>query len=124
IRSLSRKRLEGGTASLRKTNMIRKTLSLALDDQGEVMGCFRLYPTVLPHMVSDQYPNMVESKVLRRPDVPVLTRFHGCKTKRRSSEDLELLTYLRVVGLELGLSGFTAIVRTLRIPVMQADALS
>ena len=101
--------------------MIRKTLSLALDDQGDVMGCFRLYPTVLPHMDSDHFPNMVESKVLRRPDVLELTRFHRCKTKRRSSEYLELLTALREVGVELGLSGFTAIVRTLRIPVVQAE---
>jgi acyl-homoserine lactone synthase len=97
---------------------------VAIDDQGDAIGCFRLYPTVLPHMISEHFPTMVEGEVLRRPDVLELTRFHLCKSKRRSSEYLELLSAIPEVGLELGLSGFTAIVRTLRIPVMQAAGLS
>ena len=62
--------------------------------------------------------------MLRRTDVLELTRFHLCKTKRQSAPYLELLTAIPEVGLELGLSGFTAVVRTLRIAVMQAAGLS
>ena len=83
--------------------------AVALDDQGDAIGCFRLYPTVLPHMISEVFPNMVDGEVLCRSDVLELTRFHLCKPKRHSSEYLELLTAIPEVGLELGLSGFTAI---------------
>jgi acyl-homoserine lactone synthase len=98
--------------------------AVALDDQGDAIGCFRLYPTVLPHMISEVFPGMVDGEVLCRPDVMELTRFHLCKPKRHSTEYLELLTAIPEVGIELGLSGFTAIVRTLRIPVMQSAGLS
>jgi acyl-homoserine lactone synthase len=97
---------------------------VALDDEGDAIGCFRLYPTVLPHMISEVFPDMVDGEVLCRPDVLELTRFHLCKPKRHAPEYLELLTAIPEVGLELGLSGFTAIVRTLRVPVMQAAGLS
>lgn len=100
------------------------TYVVALDDFDNAIGCFRLYPTVLPHMLSEQFPHLVEGEVLRRSDVLELTRFHLCKTKRQSAPYLELLAAIPEVGLELGLSGFTALVRTLRIPVMQAAGLS
>jgi acyl-homoserine lactone synthase len=97
---------------------------VALDNLDNAIGCFRLYPTVIPHMLSEQFPHFVEGEVLRRTDVLELTRFHLCITNRRASPYLELLTAIPEVGLELGLSCFTALVRTLRIPVMQAAGLS
>jgi acyl-homoserine lactone synthase len=97
---------------------------VALDEHGDAIGCFRLYPTVLPHMISEVFPNLVEGEVLRRSDVLELTRFHLSRPKRHAREYLELLTAIPEIGLELGLSGFTAIVRTLRIPVMQTAGLS
>lgn len=100
------------------------TYVVALDDYDNAIGCFRLYPTVLPHMLSEQFPHLVDGDVIRRTDVMELTRFHLCQTKRQSSPYLELLAAIPEVGLELGLSGFTALVRTLRIPVMQAAGLS
>ena len=100
------------------------TYVVALDGFDNAIGCFRLYPTVLPHMLSEQFPHLVDGEVLRRSDVLELTRFHLCKTKRQSTPYLELLAAIPEVGLELGLSGFTALVRTLRIPVMQAAGLS
>jgi acyl-homoserine lactone synthase len=97
---------------------------VSLDDRGDVVGCFRLYPTVLPHMLSEVFPTLVEGQVICRPDVLELTRFHLRRTDRHSVQYLELLTAIPEIGLELGLSGFTAIVRTLRVPVMQAAGLS
>jgi acyl-homoserine lactone synthase len=97
---------------------------VALDEGGDAIGCFRLYPTVLPHMISEVFPTLVDGEVLRRGDVLELTRFHLSKPRRHAGEYLELLTAIPEIGLELGLSGFTAIVRTLRVPVMQAAGLS
>ena len=97
---------------------------VSLDDHGDTIGCFRLYPTVLPHMLSESFAHLVDGAVMRRADVYELTRFHLGKAHRQSAPYLELLTAIPEVGLELGLSGFTALVRTLRIPVMQAAGLS
>lgn len=97
---------------------------ISLDDHGDAIGCFRLYPTMLPHMLSETFAHLVEGAVLRRPDVYELTRFHLSKAHRQSTPYLELLTAIPEVGLELGLSGFTALARTLRIPVMQAAGLT
>jgi len=99
------------------------TYVVALDNLDNVIGCFRLYPTVMPHMLSEQFPHLVQGKVIRRTDILELTRFHLCKTNRQSSPYLELLTAVPEIGLELRLSGFTALVRTLRIPVMLAAGL-
>jgi acyl-homoserine lactone synthase len=97
---------------------------VSLDDRGDAVGCFRLYPTVLPHMLSEVFPTLVEGGVTCRGDVMELTRFHLRKTERHSTQYLELLTAIPEIGLELGLSAFSAIVRTLRVPVMQAAGLS
>lgn len=97
---------------------------IALDDHGDAIGCFRLYPTVLPHMLSETFAHLVDGAVVRRADVYELTRFHLGSAHRQSAPYLELLTAIPEVGLELGLSGFTALVRTLRIPVMQAAGLT
>ena len=75
-------------------------------------------------MLSDVFPTLVEGGVICRGDVMELTRFHLRKTERHAVQYLELLTAIPEIGLELGLSGFTAIVRTLRVPVMQAAGLS
>src|SRR5437588_12369221 len=48
--------------------------AVALDDYDNAIGCFRLYPTVLPHMLSEQFPHLVDGEVLRRTDVLELTR--------------------------------------------------
>ncbi len=97
---------------------------ISLDDRGDAIGCFRLYPTLLPHMLSETFAHLVDGAVIRRADVYELTRFHLGKGHRQSAPYLELLTAIPEVGLELGASGFTALARTLRIPVMQAAGLT
>ncbi len=97
---------------------------ISLDENGDAIGCFRLYPTSLPHMLSETFAHLVDGAVIRRADVYELTRFHLGKGHRQSAPYLELLAAIPEVGLELGLSGFTALARTLRIPVMQAAGLS
>lgn len=100
------------------------TYVVSLDEQGDAIGCFRLYPTTLPHMLSETFPNMVDGSVIRRSDVHEITRFHLSKAARQATPWLELVAAIPEVGLELGLSGVTGLTRTLRIPTMQAAGLS
>src|ERR1700704_1203146 len=39
------------------------TYLISVDDQENVVGSFRLYPTVLPHMLSEQFPATVDGAV-------------------------------------------------------------
>ncbi len=93
---------------------------VAADETGIVAGGYRLYPTVLPHMLSEQFPHLVEGAVIRRRDVLELTRFAMRKSQRRSRHYFELLTAIQEYGTMEGLSGFTSVINPLRIPILQS----
>lgn len=95
------------------------TYLIATDDYGIVAGGFRLYPTVLPHMLSEAFPQLVEGALIQRSDVFELTRFGMRKSERRSRHYFELLTAIQEFGLMEGLSGFTMVINPLRIPILQ-----
>lgn len=92
---------------------------VAADQTGTVAGGYRLYPTVLPHMLSEQFPHLVEGAIIRRSDVLELTRFAMRKSERRSRHYFELLTAIQEYGMMEGLSGFTSVINPLRIPILQ-----
>jgi acyl-homoserine lactone synthase len=92
---------------------------VAADESGNVAGGFRLYPTVLPHMLSEQFPQLVDGALIRRRDVMELTRFAMRKSERRSRHYFELLLAIQEYGLIEGLSGFTSVINPLRIPILQ-----
>lgn len=100
------------------------TYAVVLNDDGDAIGCFRAYPTMLPHMLSETFPNMVDGSLIRRQDVFEISRFHLSKAARDSGPWIELVTGIQEVGLTLGLSGFTGITRTLRLPVMQSVGIN
>ena len=93
---------------------------IAVDDTNTVAGGFRLYPTTLPHMLSDQFPNLVDRTVPRRSDLLEVTRFAMRKTQRRSAHYFELLVAIQEYGLSEGLAGYTSVINTLRIPILQS----
>ncbi|RYE43192.1 MAG: autoinducer synthase, partial [Hyphomicrobiales bacterium] len=92
---------------------------IALDDR-RVIGGLRLYPTLLPHMISEEFPHLVEGAIIQRPDVMEWTRFAICRERRRSTTYSELLAAMQEYGLMEGLSGVTAVIRTHRVRAMQA----
>jgi len=96
------------------------TYLIASDEAGTVAGGFRLYPTVLPHMLSETFSELVEGSMIQRRDVYELTRFGMRKSERRSRHYFELLTAIQEYGLMEGLSGFTMVINPLRIPVLQS----
>lgn len=92
---------------------------VAADETGTVAGGYRLYPTVLPHMLSEQFPHLVEGAIIERSDVLELTRFAMRKSQRRSRHYFELLAAIQEYGMMEGLSGFTSVINPLRIPILQ-----
>jgi acyl-homoserine lactone synthase len=92
---------------------------IAADELGNVAGGFRLYPTILPHMLSEQFPNLTDGAVPRRSDLFELTRFAMRKTERRSERYWELLVAIQEYGLNEGLAGYTSVIHTSRIPILQ-----
>jgi acyl-homoserine lactone synthase len=92
---------------------------IASDETGTVAGSFRLHPTVLPHMLSEHFPHLVEGAIIERRDVLELTRFGMRKCERRSRHYFELLTAIQEYGMMEGLSGFTSVINPLRIPILQ-----
>ncbi len=91
----------------------------SVDATDTVVGGFRLYPTVLPHMLSETFAHMVDGPIIQRPDVFELTRLALAQSARNSRTYCELFLGLLEYGLDEGLSGMTTLMRTLRIPVIQ-----
>jgi acyl-homoserine lactone synthase len=92
---------------------------IAADEAENVAGGFRLYPTTLPHMLAEQFSNLVEGKIPRQSDVLELTRFAMRRTERRSHHYFELLLAIQEYGLRKGLSGYTSVINTQRISILQ-----
>lgn len=96
----------------------------ALEGVDTVVAGFRLYPTSLPHMISEEFPHLVEGAVIHRPDVMEWTRFAISRERRRGTTYSELLAAMQEYGLREGLSGVTAVIRAHRIRAMQAAGCS
>lgn len=99
---------------------------IAMDnkDLNRVIGCYRLFPTTLPHMLSEVFPHIVEEALPRRPDVLELTRLALVKSERRGRAYFEIMSSLQEYGLRAGLTGYTSIIRTIRMPIIQAAGTS
>jgi acyl-homoserine lactone synthase len=99
---------------------IDATYLVSTDDSGTVIGGFRLFPTELPHMLSETFAYMVNGPILRRSDICELTRFAIASQARNSRTYCELFLGLLEHCLSEGISGTTALMRTLRIPIIQS----
>ncbi|HEY0329054.1 MAG TPA: acyl-homoserine-lactone synthase [Rhodopseudomonas sp.] len=92
---------------------------VALDDDERVIGCFRLYPTQAPHMLSEVFSYLVDGPVPQRSDVLEMTRISVSRDKRGGRTYYELLTGLQEYGLQQGLSAVSAVIRSFRMSVVQ-----
>ena len=94
--------------------------AIAIGPREDVMGGFRLYPSTLPHMISETFAHLIEGAIISRPDVMEISRFHLAPDYRNSKPHyLEAFAAMQEIGLELGLSAYTCVTRTLRIPMFQ-----
>jgi len=91
---------------------------LAIDD-GRVVGGQRLYPTLLPHMISEVFPKMVQRGVPQAADIFEWTRYFVVKERRTGRTDCRLLAAMQEFCLEEGISEVTAVVEMWWLPRWQ-----
>jgi acyl-homoserine lactone synthase len=89
-------------------------------DQGKVIGGLRLYPTLLPHMISEFFPFLVQDKrVLSGASILECTRYFIMKERRTGRTDCRLLTAFQQYCLEEGVTEVTAVVEMWWLPRWQ-----
>ncbi|MCF4130077.1 acyl-homoserine-lactone synthase [Methylobacterium sp. SyP6R] len=95
------------------------TYLLAIDND-RVVGGQRLYPTVLPHMISDVFPHLVSMRsVPKAPDIFEWTRYFVVKERRTGRTDCRMLAAVQEFCLEEGISQVTAVVEMWWLPRWQ-----
>jgi acyl-homoserine lactone synthase len=86
-------------------------------DKDQVIGGLRLYPTLLPHMISEAFPHLVKEKgVLSGLTVLECTRYFIVKERRTGRADCRLLAGFQQFCLEEGVTEVTAVVEMWWLP--------
>jgi len=91
---------------------------LALDGE-RVVGGQRLYPTVLPHMLSEVFSHMAPRGLPRAQHVMEWTRYFVVKERRMGRADCRLLAAIQQFCLEEGITEVTAVVEMWWLPRWQ-----
>jgi acyl-homoserine lactone synthase len=95
------------------------TYLIALDDR-RVIGGLRLYPTLLPHMISESFSHLVKGQnVLSGPTILECTRYFIVKERRMGRTDCRLLAAFQQFCLEEGITEVTAVVEMWWLPRWQ-----
>ena len=95
------------------------TYLIALDDR-RVIGGLRLYPTLLPHMISESFAHLVEGQnVLSGRTILECTRYFIVKERRMGRTDCRLLAAFQQFCLEEGITEVTAVVEMWWLPRWQ-----
>jgi acyl-homoserine lactone synthase len=86
-------------------------------DNGRLVGGLRLYPTLLPHMISEAFPHLPNGRgVLRGPTIFECTRYFIVKERRTGRADCRLLAAFQEFCLEEGTTEATAVVEMWWLP--------
>src|SRR4051794_32410655 len=88
-------------------------------DQDRVVGGQRLYPTVLPHMLSEVFGHMAQRGLLRADRIFEWTRYFIVKERRMGRTDCRLLAAVQQFCLEEGITELTAVVEMWWLPRWQ-----
>lgn len=92
------------------------TYLIALDN-GRVIGGLRLYPTLLPHMISESFASLIRDKaILAGPTIFECTRYFIVKERRTGRTDCRLLAAFQEFCLEEGITEVTAVVEMWWLP--------
>ncbi|MBD2745228.1 GNAT family N-acetyltransferase [Microvirga sp. BT688] len=95
------------------------TYLVALDD-GRVIGGLRLYPTLLPHMISESFAHLVKGRdVLSGSTILECTRYFIVRERRMGRTDCRLLAAFQQFCLEEGVTEVTAVVEMWWLPRWQ-----
>jgi len=95
------------------------TIYLLAIDGDRVVGGQRLYPTVLPHMISEVFPHLATRGVPRASTVFEWTRYFVVKERRMGRTDCRLLAGLQEFCFAEGITEVTAVVEMWWLPRWQ-----
>jgi acyl-homoserine lactone synthase len=92
---------------------------IAIDGE-RVIGGLRLYPTLLPHMISESFFHLVKERgVLTGSTILECTRYFIVKDRRTGRTDCRLLAAFQQFCLEEGITEVTAVVEMWWLPRWQ-----
>ena len=92
---------------------------IALDDS-RIVGGLRLYPTLLPHMISESFAHLVRGQdVLSGATILECTRYFIIRERRMGRTDCRLLAAFQQFCLEEGITEVTAVVEMWWLPGWQ-----
>ena len=91
---------------------------LAIDND-RVVGGQRLYPTLLPHMISEVFAHVAERGIPRASHIFEWTRYLVVKERRMGRTDCRLLAAVQQFCLEEGITEVTAVVEMWWLPRWQ-----
>ncbi len=94
------------------------TYLLAIDGE-RVVGGQRLYPTALPHMISEVFPHLAQRGILQASNVFEWTRYFVIKERRTGRTDCRLLAGIQEYCLEEDIAEVTAVVEMWWLPRWQ-----
>jgi acyl-homoserine lactone synthase len=95
------------------------TIYLLAIDGGRVVGGQRLYPTLLPHMISEVFSPLALRGVRRGSSIFEWTRYFVVRERRFGRTDCRLLAALQEFCLQEGITQVTAVVETWWLPRWQ-----
>jgi acyl-homoserine lactone synthase len=88
-------------------------------DKDRVVGGQRLYPTLLPHMISNVFPRMAARGIPQAFDIFEWTRYFVVKERRTGRTDCRLLAAIQEFCLQEGITEVTAVVEMWWLPRWQ-----
>ncbi|SCY04460.1 acyl-homoserine-lactone synthase [Microvirga guangxiensis] len=88
-------------------------------DAGRLVGGQRLYPTLLPHMISEVFPHLAQLGVPQAADILEWTRYFVVKERRTGRTDCRLLAAMQEFCLGEGITEVTAVVEMWWLPRWQ-----
>jgi acyl-homoserine lactone synthase len=91
---------------------------LALD-AGRVVGGQRLYPTLLPHMISEVFPHLARRGIPQASHIFEWTRYFVIKDRRTGRTDCRMLAAMQEFCLDEGITEVTAVVEMWWLPRWQ-----
>jgi acyl-homoserine lactone synthase len=96
-----------------------ESIYLLAIDQDRVVGGQRLYPTLLPHMISEVFPHLATRGIPAAGSVYEWTRYFVVKERRMGRTDCRLLAGLQQFCLSEGITEVTAVVELWWLPRWQ-----
>jgi acyl-homoserine lactone synthase len=96
-----------------------RAIYLLAVDGDRLVGGLRLYPTLLPHMISEAFSHLVHGRVLRGDTILECTRYFVVRERRMGRTDCRLLAAFQHFCLDEGITEVTAVVEMWWLPRWQ-----